>query len=87
MAARLIIDVREPFEYERGHVQGSINIPPSGLMAGAPELADVPRDTQIILYCHTGSRSAVSKNILERMGFTNLTNGINKDFVEARYGN
>ncbi len=82
---RVIIDVREPYEYERGHVEGAINIPPFELMAGASELDGVAKDTEIILYCHSGSRSAVSKNILEKMGYTNIVNGINKDFVEARY--
>lgn len=49
---QIIIDVREPFEYASGHVKGAINIPPMKLMRGLPkELADVPKDTQIILYC------------------------------------
>lgn len=83
---RLIIDVREPYEFERGHVAGAINIPPFELMAGTSHLDNVPKDTELVLYCHSGSRSRVSKNILEDQGFTNVVNGINKDFVEARYG-
>lgn len=82
---RLIIDVREPYEYERGHVDGAINIPPAVLMDSPPQLEGIPKDIQIILYCHSGSRSQVSKNILEDKGFTNVINGINKDFVEARW--
>jgi rhodanese-related sulfurtransferase len=82
---RIIIDVREPFEFKTGHVKGAINIPPAKIMAGAKELHDVPKDTEIILYCHSGSRSNVSMNILKNMGFTNLINGINKDHVKARY--
>jgi phage shock protein E len=62
--SRLIIDVREPIEFKMGHVKGAINIPPSKLMAGAEKLRDVPKDTELILYCRTGSRSAVSMNIL-----------------------
>lgn len=81
----LIIDVREPYEYTKGHVQGAINIPPQSLMAGAPELADISKDTQIILYCLSGARSSVSMNILKAQGFTNLINGINQDHVKARY--
>lgn len=82
---RIIIDVREPFEFKTGHVKGAINIPPAKIMAGAKELKDVPKDAEIILYCHSGSRSNVSMNILRSMGFTNLINGINKDHVKARY--
>ena len=84
--ARLIIDVREPFEFASGHVEGAINIPPSAMMTGLPpELADVPKDTEIILYCLSGSRSNSSMHFLRQYGFTNLTNGINKQQVEARF--
>jgi len=82
---RMIIDVREPFEFKTGHVKGAINIPPNKLMAGAKELTNVPKDTELILYCRSGSRSAVSANILKMQGFTNIINGINKDQVEAHY--
>ncbi|AHB42129.1 hypothetical protein RAAC3_TM7C00001G0267 [Candidatus Saccharibacteria bacterium RAAC3_TM7_1] len=85
LSSRIIIDVREPFEYAGGHVKGALNIPPARLMAGAKELTSVPKDTQIILYCKSGSRSNVSMHFLRQMGFTNLVNGINKDQVNARY--
>lgn len=78
---KIIIDVREPYEYQSGHVDGAINIPPASLMAGAAELKDVPKDAEIIVYCLSGSRSAASIQILKQMGFTNLTNGINADHV------
>ena len=83
--ARMIIDVREPFEFEMGHVNGAINIPPAKLMSGAKELVGVPKDTELILYCRTGSRSNVAMNILQNLGFTTIVNGINQSHVEARY--
>ena len=82
---RVIIDVREPEEYADGHVSGALNIPPSKLLEGAKELANVPKDTEIILYCVSGSRSNVSMNILKDLGFTNLINGINQAHVTAKY--
>lgn len=81
----VIIDVREPFEYATGHVKGAINIPPEELMNGAKALDGIDKDTPLILYCRTGSRSNVSMNILGQMGYTNLTNGINQQHVEAKY--
>ncbi len=84
--SRVIIDVREPFEFATGHVKGAINIPPSKLMAGDKRLNDIPKDAEIILYCRSGSRSGVSAHIMKSMGYTNITNGINKDQVRARYG-
>lgn len=82
---RIIIDVREPEEYARGHVEGALNIPPSQLLNGATELADAPKDTELVLYCVSGSRSNVAKNILQSYGFTNIINGINMQHVQAKY--
>lgn len=81
----LIIDVREPSEYSTGHVEGAINIPPSELLAGAKALKDYPKDTPIILYCRSGSRSQVAINLLQQQGFSNLTNGINQQNVEKTF--
>ena len=82
----IIIDVREPDEYASGHVRGAINVPPQELLAGSKKLADVAKNTELILYCRTGSRSMVAKNILATQGFLNIINGINKEHVEAQYG-
>ena len=84
---RIIVDVREPLEFKLGHVKGAINIPPSKIMAGAEKLKDVPKDTEIVLYCVSGSRSNVSMGYLRDLGFTNLVNGINKHHVKAKYLN
>lgn len=81
----VVIDVREPFEFVTGHVKGALNIPPARLMSGAKQLADVPKDANIIVYCRTGSRSNVAAHILHGLGYTNVTNGINKEQVESRF--
>ena len=81
----VIIDVREPFEYKMGHVKGAINLPPSRLMAGAPELSDIPKDARLIVYCRSGARSSASIPFLQRLGFTNITNGINQGHVEQKF--
>lgn len=82
---RIIIDVREPDEYANGHVPGAINIPPQELLAGSRKLSGVAKDTELILYCNSGSRSAVAKNIMSMQGFSNIVNGINKDHIKAKY--
>lgn len=81
----MIIDVREPEEFALDHVQGAVNIPPSELMSGSQKLEGVEKDTELILYCVSGSRSNVSANILRAQGFTNIVNGINKQQVKAKY--
>lgn len=83
--AKIIIDVREPFEYKMNHVEGAINLPPARLIAGATELVDIPKDSELIVYCRSGARSAASIPYLKQLGFTNITNGINQGHVEQRY--
>ena len=83
---RIIIDVREPYEFARDHVEGAINIPPAELMRGAPALKDVPKDTELVLYCLSGARSNASMPYFRQLGFTNVVNGTNKDHVRARFG-
>lgn len=83
--SKVVIDVREPFEFKMGHVKGAINIPPSKLMTGTEKLDDIALDSEIIVYCRTGSRSAVAMTILNDLGYRNVKNGINKDQVKARF--
>jgi phage shock protein E len=82
---KVVIDVREPYEFASGHVEGALNIPPTSLMAGAPELKNVNKDAELIVYCKTGSRSNVAIHYLKQMGYQNVVNGINKDQVLARF--
>lgn len=82
---QVIIDVREPSEFQRGHVEGAINIPPSELMSGAQKLQEVDKNTLLVVYCMTGSRSNVAIQILSQLGFTNAVNGINAQHVTKNY--
>lgn len=86
MSQQLFIDMREPSDFARSHVKGAINLPPRDLMAGADQLKDIHKDTPLVLYCISGARSNASMFILRQMGFRDLTNGINQQQVEARYG-
>ena len=49
-----LIDIREPYEYEEGNIEGSINIPMGNFLEKLDELS---RTKQIIVYCNTGRRS------------------------------
>lgn len=82
---RMFIDVREPYEYAAGHVAGAINLPVSELPNAATVLKDIPKDTELIVYCQSGNRSGASIKVLQQQGYTNVVNGINKHQVEANY--
>lgn len=72
--ASLLIDVREPAEFQQGHLAGAINIPRGMLefkMSGSP--AFEARDQAIVLYCKTSGRSALSALALQAMGYVNVS--------------
>ena len=79
--SKLIIDVREPQEYQAGHIEGALNIPIGDLA----KLPNIPKDTALILYCHTGTRANLAVNTLRANGYTNVVNGINQQTVTERY--
>jgi rhodanese-related sulfurtransferase len=67
----LLLDVREPWEFQHCHIEGSELIPMGQIPAAFPEL-DFDRETVVI--CHHGIRSRHVALYLENMGFTNLIN-------------
>jgi len=81
---KLIIDVCEPLEFKLSHVKGAINIPLSKLDSSS-NLEDIDKETPIVLYCKSGQRANMALARLQSLGFTNLTNGINKRHVEANH--
>lgn len=66
-----LLDVRTPQEFAAGHVEGATNIPVQELEA---KLASVPakKDQDVVVYCHSGRRSANAKQILEKAGWSKV---------------
>ena len=64
----LLVDVREPAEYEIVRIPGSVLIPKGDILSGAA-LAGLPQDRPIVLYCKTGVRSAEALAALKAAGF------------------
>lgn len=74
-----VVDVREPAEWDEGHIPGAKLIP-RGLLEykAADELPD--KDERIIVHCAVGGRGALAAKSLKDMGYTNVANmdgGIN----------
>lgn len=67
----MLLDVRTPEEYAAGHIPGATLIPVQDL---AEHLAEVPRDKQVYIYCHSGKRSARASKLLAEHGYTNIEN-------------
>ena len=66
-----IVDVRERFEYERGHLKGAINIPLSELRG---RISEIPMDKPVYLHCRTGQRSYNAVRALQNVGYQNVYN-------------
>lgn len=63
-----ILDVREPYEWEAGHIEEAIHIPLGQLMAGA-ETGQLESDRQVIVVCKTGNRSELAALMLQARGY------------------
>ena len=69
-AGAFILDVREPSEWQQGHIPGATLIPLGELASLASEL---PQDQKIVVVCRSGNRSAQGRDILLEAGFKNVT--------------
>ena len=70
-AETVVLDVREPEEYEHGHVPGAINLPQADLVS---RLAELPRDCPLVLICRSGARSLRAAQFLRQVGFEQVMN-------------
>ena len=72
----VLLDVREPWEYDRARIAGSVPIPMRELPARIGEIDD---DREVVAICHHGGRSMQVAMFLEKQGFKrvhNLVGGI-----------
>jgi sulfur-carrier protein adenylyltransferase/sulfurtransferase len=64
----VLVDVREPHEFEIVRIPGSVLIPKDKILSGEA-LAGLPQDRQIVLHCKSGARSAEALAALHQAGF------------------
>lgn len=69
----VVLDVREPSEFDMGHLPGAVNVP-RGLLefmvGNHPALTDAA--ATILLYCKNGGRSTLAAHTLKQMGFAKV---------------
>ena len=75
----MLLDVREPYEFDAMHVNGSINVP-RGILETAceydfedtvPELV-AAREKEIIVICRSGNRSLFACDVMQQLGYNNV---------------
>lgn len=67
----VVIDVREPYEYEIARIEGARLIPLGEL---EEHLSELPRSGILVLQCHSGGRSEHAVRMLQEAGFDNAVN-------------
>jgi phage shock protein E len=85
--AILIVDVRTPTEWDRGHLPNAKHIEWQNIGEEITKLTDDKHST-IYVYCRSGNRSGKAKLILEQLGYSNVINagGINEAqlFIDSK---
>ena len=67
----LVIDVREPDEYESGHIHGAILVPLSTVLSNTSEFKS---DETVYVVCRSGGRSMQACEMLHDVGISNVAN-------------
>ena len=77
-----VLDVREPQEFDLGHVEGATNIP---LHALRDSMSGLPPDREILVYCTVGQRSYYASRALRLNGFParNISGGMKSYHAES----
>jgi rhodanese-related sulfurtransferase len=70
-ARPFLLDVREQWEYDTCHIDGSLLMPMHTI---PPRIDDLDEDAAIVCICHHGMRSMQVAAFLERHGFSQLSN-------------
>lgn len=69
-SAALLVDVREPAEWEEFHIEGSLSLPLSVLEAGGIPTHD--KNREIVLICRAGARAKRAEEILKKLSYTRI---------------
>jgi rhodanese-related sulfurtransferase len=67
----LVLDVREQWEYDAGHIPG-VTLLPMGEIPG--RMSEIPTDQTVILTCRSGNRSGQVADFLRQQGYENVHN-------------
>ena len=76
-----LLDVREEYEYQDGHIKGAVNLPLREILEKKDTL---PKDKDIYVYCRSGHRSADAVNFLKSLGFEKVHN-IEGGFIDISF--
>ncbi|HEY0970709.1 MAG TPA: LD-carboxypeptidase [Gemmatimonadales bacterium] len=79
----IYLDVREPNEWNLGRMPGAMHIPRGTLETRVEQM--IPRDSEVVVYCAGGNRSALAADTLQQMGYDKVSSlaGGWRDWVQS----
>ncbi len=80
----LLVDVRSAEEFAKGHLEGAINVPHTEVASRLSEFG-ADKGRQIVVYCRSGRRSGIAREVLMAHGFSKVSNaGGYEDLLAAK---
>ena len=68
----VILDVREQYEYDSGHIPGAVLLPVGTIAEATAATVIDDMDTVVLVYCRSGNRSKTASQALADLGYTNV---------------
>ncbi|HEY0140350.1 MAG TPA: molybdopterin-synthase adenylyltransferase MoeB [Thermoanaerobaculia bacterium] len=69
--ALVLVDVREPYEWEAGHLDEAQHIPLGQI---TKRIDEIPKDAEVVMICRSGGRSANAQQYLQQNGYAKVLN-------------
>ena len=68
----IILDVREQYEFDAGHIPGAVLLPVGSIDAVTAAAVIPEKDSLVLVYCRSGNRSKTASSTLAGLGYTNI---------------
>lgn len=68
----VILDVREQYEFDEGHIAGAVLLPSTNINEETAAAVIPDKDSVVLVYCRTGIRSLYAAATLAELGYTNV---------------
>lgn len=68
----VILDVREPEEYDSGHIPGAVLLPVGTIDEDTAAEVIPDKESVVLVYCRSGNRSKTASSELAELGYTNI---------------
>lgn len=68
----IILDVREDYEYDAGHIKGAVLLPLGSISEESAASVIPDKDSTVLVYCRSGNRSKTASKALADLGYTEI---------------